>query len=128
MKYQKKKDFLLLATKVIKKIGMLVMLKNTINHFWETKTQNWWNDLIVTQQSKTIENPNITDIKSVSIEHPKTSRKFSKIIRQTKKVSQVGCAGKNSTSPLYDETTKSKSFWWRKDYRKYENNERISCL
>ena len=67
MKYQKKKDFLLLATKVIKKIGMLVMLKNTINHFWETKTQNWWNDLIVTQQSKTIENPNITDIKSVSI-------------------------------------------------------------
>ena len=32
-KYQKKKYLLLLATKLIKKYLMLVMLKNTINYF-----------------------------------------------------------------------------------------------
>ena len=53
---------------------------------------------------------NIIDIKSVPLEHAKTSCKLSKTIRQAKKVSQVGGAGKNSTSPLYSETTKSDFF------------------
>ena len=44
---------------------------------------------IITQQPKTIENPIIIDVKSVTIEHPKTS-KLSKSLRQAKKVSQVG--------------------------------------
>ena len=35
---------------------------------------------IITQQKKTFENPNVIDIKPVTIEYPKTSRKLSKII------------------------------------------------
>ena len=35
---------------------------------------------IITQQLKSIENPGIVDIKSVIIEHPKTSHKLSKTI------------------------------------------------
>ena len=41
------------------------------------------------------------DIKSVTIEYPKTSRKLFKTIRQAKKVSQISGAGKDYTSPLY---------------------------
>ena len=48
------------------------------------------------------------------MEHPKTSCKWSNTIRQSKKVSQAGGAGKNSTSPLYSEMTKTKFFWWKK--------------
>ena len=38
---------------------------------------------IVTQQPKTFENPNIFDVKSVIIEHPKTSNKLLKTRRET---------------------------------------------
>ena len=51
---------------------------------------------------KTFENPNIVNIKSVIIEHPKTSHKLSKTIRQTEKVSEVG-----SNSSLYSDTKKN---------------------
>ena len=40
------------------------------------------------------------------MEHPKTSRKISKSIRQDEKVSQVSDDGKSSNSLLYSETTK----------------------
>ena len=39
---------------------------------------------IIIQQPQTIKNPNIVDIKSVIIEHPKTSHKLSKAIRHAK--------------------------------------------
>ena len=65
---------------------------------------------IITQQPKTLENPNIIDIKSVTIEHLKTSNKLSKTIRQAEKVSQVGGAGKNCSSSVYSEPTKSETF------------------
>ena len=65
---------------------------------------------IITQQPKTIENPNIVDIKPVTIEHTKTSCKLSKTVRQAKTFSQAGGACKNSTSPLYSETTKTEFF------------------
>ena len=58
---------------------------------------------IVTQQVKAIENPNIVDIKAVIIEHPKTSRKLSKTIRQAGNVSQE-ITDKSSNSPLDSET------------------------
>ena len=58
---------------------------------------------IVTQQVKAIENPNIVDIKAVIIEHPKTSRKLSKNIRQAGNVSQE-ITDKSSNSPLDSET------------------------
>ena len=37
--------------------------------------------------TKNFENPNIVDIKSVNIKHPKTISKLSKIIRKTRKFS-----------------------------------------
>ena len=62
------------------------------------------------QQPKAFEHPNIPDIKLVTIEHPKTSRKLSKTIRQTEKVSQASSANKNSVNPLYSETKKTENF------------------
>ena len=47
-----------------------------------------------------IENQNIMDIKSVTAEHPKTSHKLFKTIRQAKKILQVNYGNKNSTSSL----------------------------
>ena len=44
----------------------------------------------ITHQLKTFENPNIVNIKSVIIEHLKTSHKLFKTIRQAVKISQVG--------------------------------------
>ena len=41
---------------------------------------------MITQQLKAIENPNNVDIKSIIIEHPKTSHKLSKTISQAEKV------------------------------------------
>ena len=58
--------------------------------------------------------PNITDIKSVTIEHQKTSHKLSKTIKQGKKFSQVVGARKSSNNPLYSETTKRETFWTKK--------------
>ena len=60
---------------------------------------------IITQQRKALENPSTIDIKAVTVEHPKCSRKLSKSIRQAEKVSQVSDADKNSNSSLYIETT-----------------------
>ena len=48
--------------------------------------------------TKTIQNLNINYIKSFTIEHPRTSCKLPKTIRQAKKVSQAGGTGNNSTS------------------------------
>ena len=49
-------------------------------------------------------------MKSVIIEHPKTSHKLSKAIRQAEEVSQVRGTGKNSDSPLYGEIKKKENF------------------
>ena len=54
---------------------------------------------INTQQPKHFENLNIFDIKSAIMEHPKTSDKLFKTIRQAEKVSKVG-SGKISNSSL----------------------------
>ena len=53
---------------------------------------------ITFQQPKTIENPNIVDIKSVNIEYPKTLNKVFKSMRQAKKVSPISGAGKKFDS------------------------------
>ena len=94
---------MLLATKLIeKKHLMLLMLNSTIKYYWRKK-QNWKNDKIITQQPKSLKVPNIFDIKLVTVKHAKTSCTLSKTIRQDEKVFQVGL-GKNSDSPLYSET------------------------
>ena len=64
-----------------------------------TKLVNW--SKIITQQPKSLENPNIIEIKSVIIEHQKTSRKLSKVTRQAVKVSQVSGSGKSSDYSSY---------------------------
>ena len=63
---------------------------------------------VITQQLETTENPNIIYQKPVIIEHPKTSHKLCKAIRQAEKVSQVSSAGKNSDDLLYSETKDKK--------------------
>ena len=65
---------------------------------------------IITQQPKPIESPKIIDIKSVTIEHPKTSHRLSKTLRQAKKVG----AGRNFNSPLCSEATKRENFLEKK--------------
>ena len=75
------------------------MLKNTINHLYERKNKK---SEIVTHQPKTFENSNTADIKSIITEHPKTSHKLFKTIRQAKKV--------GSNSSLYSDTKKVKIF------------------
>ena len=83
---------------------------------------------IITQQPKSLESPNIIGIKSVTVEHPKTSHKLSKTIRQGK----VADAGSNFASPLYCETTKRENILVKKknaknpkrshDYKGYERS------
>ena len=57
---------------------------------------------IITQQPKTIANPNVTDIESVTIEHPKTFPKLSRPMRQAGGIYPLQVVGvsKNLTSPL----------------------------
>ena len=92
------------------------MLRNIIIFIWREKNTGLvkWSK-IITQQLKATENPNIVGIKSVIIEHPKTSHKLSKTIRQAGKVSQVG-SGK-SGSPLHSETNKLNIFWKKKNVK-----------
>ena len=78
---------------------------------------------IITQQPKTIENLNVFDMKSVVIEHPKTSR--NKAIKQAEKVSQASGASKNCGSALYSETKKSQNFL---DEKKCKKTQTILCL
>ena len=62
------------------------MLKNTIKHLYKEKHKIVKQSKIITQQPKTFQSPNIFDVKSVVIEHPKTSHKLSKTIRQAAKI------------------------------------------
>ena len=91
-----------------------VILKNTVNLIWREKHKIGKPSKLITQQSKTLEKPDIADIKSVITEHPKTSHKLSKTIRQAEKVSQVSGADKNSDSSLYGKIKKVKVFWMEK--------------
>ena len=58
------------------------------------------------------------------MEHPKTSHKLSKTIRQAEKIFQVGSVKKVSDSPLYSQTKKAKTFSSKK--KKERKKERIS--
>ena len=59
------------------------MLKNTFKR--KKKRKSVKQSEIITYQPKTFENPSTVDIKSVIIEHPKSSHKLSKTIRQAGK-------------------------------------------
>ena len=108
MKRQKKKDLLLLATKLIEKIPGASNTKEYYQSCLKNKNKkSLKRSKIVTQRPKTLKNPNKIDIRSVTIEHPKTSHESSKTMRQAEKVSQEHNAGKNANSPLCKETTTS---------------------
>ena len=104
MKHQKK--IVIACNEINRKIPVATNDKQYSQSYLKRKNTKLIKQLkIITQQSKT-KNPSIVDIKSVTKEHPKTSHKLSKTIRQAEK---VGC-GKNSDSPLYSETKKVKIF------------------
>ena len=67
-----------------------------MNHFWKTKQKNRWN----------------VSVKSVTVEHPKTSCNLSKTLRRAEKVSKASRDEKNSASTLYVETTQSDFFFF----------------
>ena len=95
MIYHKKRDLLLLATKLTKKITDATNAKQYCHSYLKRKnTKLVKASKIFTQQPNIFENPNTVDIKSVTIQHPKTSHKLSRSIRQAKKVSQVSGAGR----------------------------------
>ena len=76
------------------------MLKNNVKSICKSMKNN---DSATTNYRK----PKHTWHKSVIIEHPKTSLKLSKVIRQTEKVSEVSRSGNYSDSPSYSDTEKS---------------------
>ena len=77
----------MLANKLIEKIPDLCNAKDHYQSFIRKKnTKTVKQSKITTYQSNTFENPNLVDIKSIITEHPKTSDKLSKTIRQAEKV------------------------------------------
>ena len=99
----KKKDLLFLPNKFIGKISYRRNAKEHYQSFIRTKNRkSVKQSRIITYQPKNFENPNIIDIKSVITEHPKTSYKLFKTIRQAEKVS--------FNSSLYNDTKKKKIF------------------
>ena len=93
----RKKDLRLFETMLTKKIPDP---RNAKEHYqsliWKNPTKPLKKSKVITHQPKTVENPNSLVIKSVIIEHPKTSNKLS--IRQAEKFFQVVS---NSSSYIY---------------------------
>ena len=86
---------------------------------------------IIAQQPKTIEYPSIVDINLSIVQHPKTSYKLSKTIKQAEKVSEVGGAD----NYLYSETKNSENFLneknakitkWSHAYRGYPSTYNVA--
>ena len=92
---------MLLANKLIEKTSDPRNAKEHYQSFIrKKKKKSVKKSEIITDQTKTFENPNIVDI--IITEQPKTSHKLSKTIRQAKKV------GFNSS--LYSDTKKGENF------------------
>ena len=99
-----KKDLLLLGIKLIEKIPDPCNAKEHYQSFIKKKNKKKHHEISKTIRnnylSKTFENPNIVNIKSVITEHPKTSHELSKTITQAEKV--------GSNSSLNSDTKKKK--------------------
>ena len=96
MKRLKKKIYYCLQ-QINKKITNPRYAKEHYRSFiWKKNWKSVKQSEITTYQPKTFENPNIVDKKSVITEHPKTSHKLSKTIRQAEKV--------GSNNSLYSDT------------------------
>ena len=82
VKHLKRKDLLLLASKLIEKITDPHNAKEYYESFLKKKNRKSGKQSeIFTYQPKPFENPNIVDIKLVLTEHPQISLKLSKTIR-----------------------------------------------
>ena len=84
---------------------------------------------IITEQPKTLENPNIADKKSSFIEYSKSSCKLFNTIKQAEKLSLASCANKNSSkfNALYIVKEKKLKFWQNYDNEKCKRKI-IKCL
>ena len=117
----KRKDLLLLATKLIEKTLDPCNTKEHYQSFLRKKnTKPIKQSKLITQQPKVFENPNIVEIKSVTTENPKASYKLSKTIKQVEKDYQVG-----SNSFLYSDTKKGKN---SSTTKKIKNNKTSKCF
>ena len=87
MKHLKEKDLLLLANKEIEKVPDPRNAKEHYQSFLRKKNRKSVKQSeLITYQPTTYGSPNIVDVKSVITEHPKTSHKLPKTIRQAEKV------------------------------------------
>ena len=103
IKRLKNKDLLLLSNKILEKIPDPCNAKEHYQSFIKKKNRKSVKQSeIIAYQPKTFENSNIVNIKSVITEHPKTSHKLSKTMRQAEKV--------NSNSSFYSATKRVKVF------------------
>ena len=103
MKHLTKEDLLLLSNKFIKNIPDPHNFKEHYQSFIIQKNRkSVKHSEIITCKPKTFQNLNIVDIKSIITEHPQTSHKLSKPIRQAEKV--------GSNSSLNNDTKKSENF------------------
>ena len=96
---------MLLANKLVEKIFDPCNAKEHYQLFIEKKNTNTQS----ISHSKTLENPNIADVKPIITEHAKTSQKLSKTIKQAKKV--------GSNSHLYSDTKKVENFLNKKNVK-----------
>ena len=91
-----KKDSLLLVSKLMEEIPDPLNAKEHYQSIIRKKNTK------SVELTETFKNPNIVDIKSVITEHPETSHKLSKTIRQAEKL--------GSNSSWYSDTKKWKFF------------------
>ena len=90
---------MLLANKLIEKVPDPRKAKEHYQSFIRKKNRKSVKQSeMITYQPKALENPNIFNIQSIITEHPNTSHKLSKTIRQAEKV--------GSNSSLYCDTKK----------------------
>ena len=81
-----------------------------------------------THQPKVLENPNIIDIKAVTIKHPKSSCKLSKTIRQLKKFPKLMVLAKFLLIFYIVKGQNVEIYLMKIMLQKSKNNETISCL
>ena len=94
---------MLLLKKLIEKIPDPRDAKEHYQSFiWKKNRKLIKQSKIITYQPETFENSNIVDIKSIITEHPETSHKLTKTIRQAEKV--------GSNSFLYSDAKNVKNF------------------
>ena len=90
-KISEKIDLQFLVAKITEEIPDPSNSKEYYNSYLKRKNKkSEKRSKITTEQLKAIESQNIVDLKSVNIEHPKTSHRFFKAVRQAEKVFQLG--------------------------------------